>query len=100
LQQRFSVLSRKFDVVDPSGSLTMSVYSPFLKIWTFPFTKNGAAVACIRKQWSGLQEAFLDADNFEVEFNAELGLNDRLLIVAAAVFVDLRYFERKAQSNG
>ena len=45
-----------------------------------------------------LQEAFTDADRFRVAFEApELNLDERSLILAAGIFIDLQYFVRKAQ---
>ena len=55
----------------------------------------------VKKKWSGfLKEMFLDADNFLIEYqDNSLSQNERLLILAASVFTDLQYFERKAEGN-
>jgi hypothetical protein len=98
LEQRFSVLSRRFDVLDAAGSLLMTMNSPLLKLWTYPFLKDGAEAGCVRKKWSGLQEIVLDADNFVVELGPQLTVSERWLVLAAALFIDLKYFERKAGS--
>lgn len=101
LQQRFSILSKKFDVQDAMGQTVLSVASPLWKPWTFPFaTTSGQEVACVRKRWSGLlKEALLDTDNFRVELGKQLKAPERLLILAAAIFIDLQYFERKAGAS-
>jgi len=98
LQQRFSLLSKRFDLEGPQGDVRMTVASPIWKPWTFPFLREGREVAFVRKRWSGLmKEAFLDADNFKIEFaDSSLGEDDRALLLAAGLFVDLQYFERKA----
>jgi uncharacterized protein YxjI len=98
LQQRWAVFSRRFDVLLPSGELVMEMRSTFLQFWTFPFFRGGREVAVIEKKWSGaLTELFTDKDNFRVRFlSSELGADERMLILAAALFVDLQYFERKA----
>jgi uncharacterized protein YxjI len=100
LQQRFSVLWKRFDVEDALGSTRFRVSSPLWKPWTFPFEREGREVACVRKKWSGLlKESFTDADNFQIEFtDPSLTDDDRTLLVAAGLFIDLQYFERKAQS--
>jgi hypothetical protein len=47
-----------------------------------------------------LAEAFTDKDNFAVDFGAgALGENERRLVLAAALYIDLMYFENKASSN-
>jgi uncharacterized protein YxjI len=76
----------------------MEVASPFWRIWTFPFVAGGREVARVSKKWAGLlSEAFLDKDNFAVELlDDTLGETERALVLAAAVFIDLQYFERKA----
>lgn len=98
LQQRFSLLHKVFDVLDGNGNLLMTVNSPIWRPWTFPFQKQGQTVASIVKQWSGaLAEMLTDKDNFKIEFSDQnLSEDERLILLAASVFIDLQYFERKA----
>jgi uncharacterized protein YxjI len=97
-QQRFSILSKKFDVLDARGQKIMTMKSPIWKIWTFPLKKGDRQVAVIEKKWSGLlKEAFTDTDNFRVRFSdSYLPQDEKLLILVGAIFVDLLYFEDKA----
>ena len=99
LQQRFAFLHKKFDVESPDGHIIMQVASPLWRIWTFPFTRGGQECAVITKKWSGsLTEVFTDADNFVVHFaDPALKADERKLLLAAALFIDLQYFERKAR---
>ena len=61
--------------------------------------KHGREVAKVQKKWSGLlTEAFTDKDNFHLTMSDQLKPEDRLLILAAAIFVDLQYFEGKAKN--
>ena len=101
LRKRFSIFSKKFDVLDAHGQLRFTVNSPIYRIWTFPFKRDGQELACVKKQWAGIfQEGLLDADNFRVEFkSASLTLEERLLLVTAGIFIDLQYFERKARTR-
>ncbi|HLB59087.1 MAG TPA: phospholipid scramblase-related protein [Bdellovibrionota bacterium] len=98
IQQRFSILTKRFDVENDRGMVIMEVASPIWKIWTFSFMHKGKQVACIQKKWTGIfSEAFTDKDNFMVEFSdPNLSNNERQLVLAASVFIDLRYFEKKA----
>lgn len=101
LQQRFGFLIRKrFDVEDAQGNVMLTVSSPLWRPWTFPFERHGREVAKIVKKWSGLlSEAFTDKDNFELQFlDPALSKVERDLLLAAAFFVDLQYFERKAKN--
>ena len=97
VQQRFAFLRKRFDVLDANGQVIMSMSSPLFKLWTFPFFKGERQVAVIKKQWGGLlKEAFTDADTFGVELSTELSITEKTLVAAAALFVDLLYFEAKA----
>ncbi len=98
IQQRWAFFSKRFDVTDPSGRLLLTVSSPIWRPWTFKFLRDERELARVEKKWSGmLQEAFTDADRFRVAFESpELGLDERNLILVAGVFIDLQYFERKA----
>ncbi len=100
LQQRFAILRRKFDVEDARGSVIMNMEAGVFHFWTFPIFKGAREVGSIKKRWSGgLTELFTDTDNFQIEFNdPSVGTEDKILLLAAAVFVDLNYFERKARS--
>jgi len=97
IQKRFSVLSRRFDIENEMGAVILEMRAPFWKPWTFPFFHLDREQAVIRKRWSGLlSEAFTDRDNFRIEFNApELRNAERALILVAAVFFDILFFEKK-----
>ena len=98
LQQRWAWFSKRFDVLGPQGEVLLTVDSPIWKPWTFPFLSGGQEVAAIRKRWTGFgAEMFTDKDTFQLEYlDANLATDLRVLLVLAAVFVDLQYFERKA----
>ncbi len=98
IQQRFSLLSKRFDVENFGKQVHFEVDSPLWSPWTFTFTKGGREVATVRKRWSGLfSEAMSDRDNFAIGFSdPSLSEIDRSLVLVAALFIDLQYFERKA----
>lgn len=97
IQQRFGILYKKFDIEDASGHVLMTMKSPLWRIWTFPLSKMERQVAVIQKKWSGfLKEAFTDADNFRIGFDSPgITVTERALTMAAALFIDLIYFEKK-----
>ena len=97
IQTRFSLLNKRFSVEDARGAPVMEVASPIWKLWTFPFVAKGRNVAFIKKKWSGLlSEALTDRDDFRVEYDSvDLDNDARKVILAAAIYVDLTYFESK-----
>ncbi len=97
VQQRFGLFTKRFDVEDASGSPLLEMRSGLFSPWTFPFFREGQEVGRVEKRWSGLlREAFTDADTFRVAFGTASG-DERALLLAAALFVDLQYFEQKPQ---
>ena len=99
VQQRWAFFHKRFDVLDAAGRTLLRVSSPFWRPWTFAFERDQQALAYVEKKWSGmLREAFTDADRFRVAFPSnELGTEERLLVLAAGIFIDLQYFEKKAE---
>ncbi len=98
VQQRWALFSKRFDVENAMGQVVLEMSSPLWKPWTFPFSRGGREMASVKKKWSGVfAEIFTDKDNFMIEFgDPRLTEDERKLILASAVFVDLRYFEAKA----
>ncbi len=98
IERRFAILSKKFSVLGARGETLMEVSSPIWRIWTFPFTKQGRVVAQVEKKWSGLLlEGMTDKDRFRVAFtDPALSEVDRALLVTAGIYIDMLYFERKA----
>lgn len=98
IQQRWAIFSKRFDVLDSAGRTVLQVSSPLWRPWTFAFLRNGQEVARVEKKWSGmLTEVFTDADRFRITYaSGDLGMDERLLVLAAGIFIDLQYFEQKA----
>lgn len=98
VERYFSLLSKHFKIHDAQGRVLLEVYSPIWKIWTFPFRRQGRELARISKKWSGLgYEMFTDRDNFLVEYSdPALTQDERALVLASAIYIDLLFFERKA----
>jgi hypothetical protein len=102
VQRRWGLIRRVFDVEDAAGRVLLTVSAPIWRPWTFEFTRpdETRTMAAVRKKWSGLlREAFMDADNFQIELGpGPLTLLERKLLLAAALFIDLLYFENKSSS--
>jgi len=82
--------------------LLAKVKSSPLHPWTFQIDQHGNEVAIIRKKWSNLaQEMMTDADNYEVELLPALRDGKlRQLVLAAALAIDLLWFENRDTNTG
>ena len=97
LQSRWSFLRKRFDFEDAQGNAFAHTSSPFWRPWTFIMSGPSGEMGRIEKKWGGLlKEAITDGDKFRVGFSQSLSLEHRQLLVAAGLFVDLKYFESKS----
>jgi uncharacterized protein YxjI len=95
IQQRFGLLTKRFDVENSTGRVILEVRSPLWRLWTFVFMRGAVEAARIEKKWAGLlAEGFTDKDTFRIQFG-RASLEERQLLLAAAIFIDLQYFEDK-----
>ncbi|PRP91146.1 Scramblase [Enhygromyxa salina] len=96
IQQRFSVLTKQFSVLDPSGAELATLHGPVFRPWTFRVLVRGQEVGKITKEWSSLlEEAFTDADTFGVQFSSAMSPQLRALVLAATFLIDFLYFENR-----
>lgn len=101
IQQRFRFFGRCLEIRTPGGAVVATLEGPWWKPWTFRVLQREQEVAVVRKKWSGLiQELMTDADTFSLDF-APACTDGRLrqLILAAALLVDLTYFEKRSGSG-
>ncbi len=97
IQKRWALLRRKYTVEGPDGREVASLFGPLLRPWTFEIRMPGSDVeiGVVQKKWSGLlTEAFTEADNFWVAFEAVPDPRLRALLFAATVLIDIVHFER------
>lgn len=102
IERCFSILTKSFVVQDTLERILFEVNSPFWRLWTFPFIRGGRESARVTKKWTGVgYEFFTDKDTFLVEYNdSSLSADERALILAAALYVDLLFFEHKGSGGG
>jgi hypothetical protein len=99
LQKRFSLLQRKYSVLDSSGKEIFQLFGPLLSPWTFIIKNNDAEYGKITKKWSGLlKEGFTDADNFGVVFPKEWDIKLKALFLGAVFLIDFVHFENKGSN--
>jgi len=97
VNQRFSLINKKYDLVSYFGSRGLTLSGPLWRPWTFNIFAGGCQVGSIKKKWSGIfKEAFTKADTFEISIDdPKLSAAERKLIFAAAIAIDIDYFEKK-----
>jgi len=94
IQRRFSILRRKYSVLDDKKVEIFQLSSPILDPLTFVIRMGGRDVGEITKKWSGLlEELFTTADNFGIVFPPETDLIKKSLLLGAVFLIDFVYFE-------
>ena len=99
LRRRLTFFNRKFSLEDSSGVSIAEVQGRLLRPNTFILNVGGTEVARVTKQWSGIREAFTDADTFRVQQDTRGRDQDfSLLVLATAFAIDLDFFESGGRS--
>jgi len=103
VERSFAVTETRYELKDNAGRLFARLVRPMTSLWQFRLeTADGAASGAVAKQWSGFaSEFFTDADDYGVDFGTRMWtVEQRAVIVAAALSVDLDHFERNQPSKG
>lgn len=101
VQQHLNPLIRGYDLKDAAGRRFGRITSPLWRAWTFKlYDESGQERGSIKKRWTGLrQEYYTRGDDFELNFgeSGEHGwsLDQRSIVLAAAISIDLDHFERR-----
>lgn len=100
VERRFGILYKKYDLEDARGNVFAFVRAPIWRLWTFPILdKQDRGIGMIKKNWGGmLKEIFTDADKFGVQL-PDLEAEKKAVSLAAAITVDLDWFEDNHQRN-
>ena len=93
LEQRFSLMEVKFDILNPDGSLRFTLYQPAERYTVYEIREGDFCMARISKDRPPRAESLRDAMKFEDAFRVDLESStlderDRVLIIAAAIFMD------------
>ena len=95
VRKRWSIVRRKYALLDPKGEPVFDVVGPLLKPWTFDVFDGDQQVGCVRKRWSGLgREMLTDADAFGVEYAEDLDVEAKLMLLATVFLIDFLHFEK------
>ncbi|MDP3238093.1 MAG: phospholipid scramblase-related protein [Myxococcales bacterium] len=102
-QQRPTAFSVHFDVVDGEGQPRFVVQQPS-EVWTHFSVRRGtttlAEIERSHRRWDGsARELVTVEDAFTVEFTATVDELERVLIIAAALFLDRLYFSHADNSG-
>lgn len=101
IHKKFAWFRKIYDLHDSSGRIFAHIRSNIFSLWRFPFFDVGdREVGEVTKKWGGgLKELFTDADTFLVDMSKSNFSDDQQMIAfAAAVSVDLDYFEGNSGS--
>ena len=100
LQQRFSVLTKRFDVEDAKGRVRMTasgLHQFSLSTNVFSFMKGDRQIATFTGRVQGLLRSIYSEEvQHRVEYqDGRLTVEERQLILVAALFIDRLYFDKR-----
>lgn len=101
VERNLRIVDTRYQLKDARGAVFARLVRPTLSLWQFRLeTAAGLTSGAVAKQWSGLTtEYFSDADDFGVDFGpVAWSLEQRAIITAAALAIDLDHFEHGGQS--
>jgi len=98
VKQRFAFFSRRYDLTPFHNGHPLRIHGPVFKPWTFLIKRGERELGSVKKKWGGLlREGFTREDTFMLSFDDQsLTPNERKLILAASIAIDLDYFERRS----
>jgi uncharacterized protein YxjI len=100
IQRKWTWFRRKYLIEGPNGQHVATLFGPFFRPWTFKIlgAGNNQELGLIQKKWSGLiKEAFTDADNFWIDYQAVTDPQLRAVLFAATALIDIVHFENRGR---
>ncbi|MBN1968349.1 MAG: oxidoreductase [Candidatus Delongbacteria bacterium] len=93
-KSRLLTIGGAFDVFDSSGNIIASLEGDWIG-WNFNFiNRNGQQIGNVTKKWSGIgKEMFTTADNYMISLSSQDSVERKLLMLAAALAIDIVYKE-------
>ena len=102
VKRRFALLYTRYILVDAHGEVFAKLRRPPWRTWTFPITDtDGRRIGEVKKKWGGLlKEMFTDADRFGIDVSdADLSPDQRAVVLAAGLSIDLDFFESSPRDD-
>jgi hypothetical protein len=97
VERNLRIIETRYELKDPHGLVWGRLVRPLSSMWQFRLeTPDGRRSGAVAKEWSGFaSEFFTDADDFGIDFGDHpWTLEQRAVIVTAALAIDLDHFER------
>ena len=100
VKRRFSILRRRYSVLDRHGREIYQLFGPLLHPWTFLIKNGEQELGKIVKKWGGLvKEAMTVADNFGINFPQGIDLGKKAVLLGAVFLIDFVHFENTGKGN-
>lgn len=97
--KRWSLINRRYTVVDATEGRGYEIHGPLFRPWTFRILRHGSECGMIRKKWSGsLREIFTDADFFGIQFPRDADVRLKTVFLGAVFLIDFMHFEDNHQN--
>lgn len=106
IRERWTCCYPRFDIYDANDQIILTIAGPLCQckccadvVYDVKSADESEDVGKIIKQWMGLAELCVDADNFSVTFPMDMAVSAKALLFAAAFLIDFMFFETSNNNN-
>ncbi|GAB5466559.1 MAG: hypothetical protein Kapaf2KO_19950 [Candidatus Kapaibacteriales bacterium] len=94
---KFSVVRKKFEIIDETEAHKYLLQTSPLSPWTFTIKNQyEQKIGTMAKKWTGLGlEMFTTSDNFGIKLDVDIPNKDKALLMGAVILADFIHFEDK-----
>ena len=95
IRRRFSLLNSRYDILNRNGKSIGQIQSKYHFHKFSILNSRNTEIGAINKQFGSMEREILtDADTFFVSFPSDWGSSDKALLLAAAITIDMDFFEK------
>ncbi len=108
VEQEWTCLIPKFKIKDVAGNVVLRIEGPCCTMsccgtdvqFQVLSVDGTVEVGRISKKWSGIvHEMYTDADNFGIQFPADLDIKMKAVLIGACMLIDFMYFETRPDNG-
>eukprot|EP01080_Neovahlkampfia_damariscottae_P007153 gene7153-11466_t len=95
IQTQCRFFTREYKLINSIGQELSNITGNIFNPWNFFVHKNRIEIGKVQKKFCGFMKEFLtNSDNFGVQFQKDLSVDEKCLIFSATLLLDMTHFER------